>query len=176
LEVNQVILSRHHLYFRVVDLQQPVLIFGVLLFYAVSIAMLSSADKLTSGWRPWDGQDVQNFTNSAVARLNNNQTADENQYRLLQIYDAKIQVVSGKNYLINFQVGLTDCPKDAECPDDAPTTSTKNYSVLIYSQPWTNIETYTFTEQKRQITTSNMTTRKECPFIFFILLVTYLTF
>ncbi|KAI6183857.1 hypothetical protein M3Y97_00533700 [Aphelenchoides bicaudatus] len=126
----------------------------------------STSEKIVNAWRniKLDDPEIILYANRALRRINSNQTEDATQYKILQILEAKMQVVSGKNFLIIFRIGLTDCPKNTKCPDDAKILSTKDYRTLIYSQPWNNIENYAFTEQQQQDYTNNLSVlQKECP-------------
>ncbi|KAI6242621.1 hypothetical protein M3Y99_00166600 [Aphelenchoides fujianensis] len=113
-------------------------------FFLLLVVGSRAAEKKPAGeWHEVEvNEEVQNLTQRAIERLNANLTTT--QFKLLQIYDAKVQVVGGKRFLVNFQVAELNCSKNTECDDQLPVRSVQDKTVRVFVKPWAKLETFEF--------------------------------
>ncbi|KAI6188483.1 Cystatin-like protein [Aphelenchoides besseyi] len=129
------------------------LLLTVLLLFVVSSILITMAlgevykEGMVGGWSEEDVNSdlIKGFAKKAVNKLNK-LSNDMHQHIVTKILRAQSQVVSGNNYKIKAEFGLTNCKKGEICGENEPVQSKKVYNIKVFEQPWTRTEEITFTE------------------------------
>ncbi|XP_071998029.1 cystatin-like [Engystomops pustulosus] len=118
----------------------------VVLAVLVCLSAITQASQLLGGWEPLDvdSAGVKQAMESALSQYNK-QSNDMFQYRAVKVNKAKKQVVSGIKYILDVDVGRTNCRKPAtnanacQLHTDPTLAKISTCTFEVFVKPWMGI-------------------------------------
>lgn len=127
---------------------------GLLLYAALMIAAVkpSRRPKLAGGWQKANKSSpaIQEAAQKATVHLESARNSAK-AYRLVEVINAKQQVVAGMNYNITLKIGRTDCSRNTQTNlADCPFVTTQKCKVTVWVRAWLNSSQVTHSDCEKE--------------------------